>query len=206
MVAFETAVRSVDTSADASLGTNMTISEELERLHRLYREGAITDEEYAAAKQRVLSGEAPNARSSQGFFTTLSRLTGETPDAQTRFWTSAVHLSLLLGFVLMPLGFAAPILIWLWFRERIPEVDRHGKNVINFLICWGIAFALCALIGGAAAVAGWLFPVGTLPIRLALGGVASVLTVTGVVLPIIAAVKAHRGKEWRYPLVYRFLR
>lgn len=184
----------------------MTISEELERLHRLHQEGAITDEEYAAAKQRVLSGETPHTRPLRGFFATLGGLTGETPDAQTRFWTTAVHLSFLLGFVLMPLGFATPVLIWLWFRERFPEVDRHGKNVINFLICWGIAFALCAVIGGAVAAAGWLFPVGTLPIRLALGGVASVLTVTGVLLPIIAAVKAHRGKEWCYPLVYRFLR
>ncbi|NMC19350.1 MAG: DUF4870 domain-containing protein [Thermogutta sp.] len=184
----------------------MTVSEELERLHRLHQEGAISDEEYAAAKQRVLSGETPNTPPARGFFATLGGLTGETPEARIRFWTTAVHLSLLLGFVIMPLGFASPVLIWLWFRERFPEVDRHGKNVINFLICWGIAFGLCLAIGGAVAAAGRLFPLGTMPIQFAIGGAASILTVTAVVLPIIAAVKAHRGEEWRYPLVYRFLR
>ncbi|GAB4138400.1 MAG: hypothetical protein Kow0040_25760 [Thermogutta sp.] len=184
----------------------MNVSEELERLHRLHQEGAISDEEYSAAKQRVLSGEASSARPSRGFFSTLGGLTGDTPDAQIRFWTTAVHLSFLLGFVMMPLGFAAPVVIWLWFRERFPEVDRHGKNVINFLICWGIAFGFCLVVGGAVALAGWLFPLGTLSIRLVLGSIGSILTVTGVVLPIIAAIKAHRGQEWRYPLIYRFLR
>ncbi len=184
----------------------MTVAEELERLHRLHQEGALSDEEYAAAKNRVLAGEQANARPTRGFFATLGGLTGETPDAQARFWTTAVHLSLLLGFVMMPLGFVAPVLIWLWLREKFPQVNRHGKNVINFLICWGIAFGLCLVIGGAVTAAGWIFPLGTLSVRLVLGSVAGILTVTAVVLPIIAAVKAHRGQEWRYPLVYRFVR
>ncbi len=184
----------------------MNISEELERLRRLHEEGVLSDEEFAAAKQRVLNDNSPEARPIRSLFAGMRGLIGDTPAAQARFWSTVVHLSLLLGFVIKPFGFAAPVLVWLLFREKFPEVDRHGKNVINFLICWGIAFGLCTVLGGAFTMAAWLFRPVILPLQTGVGAIASVLSVIATVLPIIAAVKAHRGQEWRYPLVYRFLR
>lgn len=52
----------------------------------------------------------------------------------SRNWAMFLHLSVLLGWPLPVLGLLAPILIWQLKKEEFPELDEHGKEVLNFLI------------------------------------------------------------------------
>jgi Short C-terminal domain len=51
---------SSDTGSNSQKNTVLSMAQELEKLADLHAKGALSDEEYAAAKARVLSGESPN--------------------------------------------------------------------------------------------------------------------------------------------------
>ncbi|WP_295879174.1 DUF4870 domain-containing protein [uncultured Thiohalocapsa sp.] len=154
----------------------MTIADEIERLYQLKASGAITEEEFAQAKQRVLAGALPAAPGSV--------------EASTREWATFLHLSQLLGFVLPLAGLVAPLLIWQLKKDELPALDAHGKVVMNWVLS-----ELIYLIGAALLV---LVVVGV-PLLLA-------LLVLAVVFPIIGGVKANAGELWRYPLSIDFLK
>lgn len=65
-----------------------------------------------------------------------------------RFWLGALHLSSVLCIVFIPL------LIWSWLKSRSYQVDKHGRQVLNFqitmtLVLFTGAFCLgIALLGG----------------------------------------------------------
>jgi len=104
-------------------------------------------------------------------------------------WATLLHLSQLSNF-LIPLpyiGMITPILIWQLARSRHPNLDRHGENVINWIISSTIYFTFSLI-----SIVGIVF----LPI---LWGLT-------IVFPIIAAIKANNGKVWRYPLSINFIR
>jgi uncharacterized Tic20 family protein len=157
----------------------MTIAEELERLSRLKETGAITEEEFTQAKQRVLAGALPSEPAAPG-----------SVEARTREWAMFLHLSQLLGFVLPLAGLVAPLLIWQLKKDELPPLDAHGKVVMNWVLS-----ELIYLIGAALLV---LVVVGV-PLLLA-------LLVLAVVFPIIGGVKANAGELWRYPLSIDFLK
>jgi len=149
----------------------MALSEELERLHRLHQAGGLTDEEFAAAKARLLKGEPQPESSSLGPFRLRDRL------QDSRFWAMLLHLSLLLNFLMPGGGFIVPFLIWQLGKERFPELDQHGKNVVNFILTYGI-YALVLL---------WYIVMGVVAL-----------------LALFAAWRANQGQVWRYPLCFRF--
>jgi uncharacterized Tic20 family protein len=111
-------------------------------------------------------------------------------EKETRQWAMFLHLSLLAGFVVPFAGFVAPILIWQLKKEEFPELDEHGKVVINWLISGliyaGISFILMFLIIG-------------IPMLMVLGLLA-------VVFPIVGGIKANNGELWTYPLSIPFLK
>jgi uncharacterized Tic20 family protein len=160
----------------------MTIADEIERLHRLRDAGAITDQEFAQAKQRVLAESLPpdSVRESppRGSL-----------EQQTREWAMLLHLSQLLGFVVPLGGLVAPILIWQLKKDELPALDAHGRVVLNWV--------LSAL----------LYFLGALLLSLIVIGVPLLLAVVvvSVVFPIIGGVKANNGELWRYPLSIEFL-
>jgi uncharacterized protein len=148
----------------------MNITDELEKLRQMHSSGALSDEEYAKAKERLLSNpQAPDI------------------EQQTRQWAMFLHLSLLLGLSLV--GFVVPIVIWQVKKAELPELDRHGKIVVNWIISsliYGfVSFILAFVLIG-------------IPLLILLG----VLTV---VFPIVGGIKANNGEVWRYPLSIRFL-
>jgi uncharacterized Tic20 family protein len=98
-----------------------------------------------------------------------------------RSWCVACHLSALAGFVVPALGhILGPLIVWLVKRGDSPEIDRHGKEALNF-----VAGILCLILIGFALLA--------------------VLHVVNVVFVIIAAVRASEGRMYRYPLTLRLL-
>jgi uncharacterized protein len=110
-------------------------------------------------------------------------------DRQARQWAMFLHLSALAGYVVFGAGFAAPILIWQLKKADYPELDVHGKNVVN----WLISYVIYAVV---SAVLVTVF-IG-IPLLMILG-------VVMVVFPIIGGIKANNGEVWKYPLTISFV-
>jgi hypothetical protein len=99
------------------------------------------------------------------------------------------HLAAFAGLV-FPFGdLIAPLIIWLMKKDTSPYVDLHGREVMNFHISmyiWAVvSLILCLVLVGFVMLLG--------------------LMVLGVVCPIVGAVRASEGREYRYPLTIRFL-
>lgn len=107
---------------------------------------------------------------------------------ETRQWAMWLHLSLLAGYLIPVAGLVTPIVIWQVKKEELPGLDRHGREAVNWMLSYLIYGA------GAAVLSFLLFGI---PLLLLLG-------LLGIVLPVVAAIKASGGECWRYPLAIRF--
>jgi uncharacterized protein len=166
----------------------MNVADEIEKLQRLRESGALSDEEFALAKARLLSPPTgADVGFGQGGWSPFGAASGQ---QQARQWTMLLHLSQLMGFVVPLAGLVVPIVIWQLKKQDLPEIDAHGMAVANWIISEAIYFAVSLL----------LITVGLgIVLLLALATVA-------VVFPIVGAIKANTGELWRYPLSIRFLK
>ncbi len=172
----------------------MAIAAELQKLDELRQRGALTDDEYAQAKARVLHEQPSPGTGDQNVPSAAPYSAGPTQpdvylDQQTRQWAMLLHISLLAGLAVPVAGLVVPILIWQLKKDELPGIDVHGKIVVNWIISFliyviGAALLMIVLIG--------------LPLLLA-------LMVLHIVFPIIGAIKANEGEAWRYPLSITFL-
>lgn len=105
-------------------------------------------------------------------------------DQQAHGWAAAIHLSQLLPAV----GFVAPIVIWQMKKREIPELDGHGRNIVNWLISL-LIYAVISLV--------LLCVTGLPPFIL--------LELLSIVFPIVGAIKASKGKVWKYPGTITFV-
>lgn len=99
------------------------------------------------------------------------------------------HLAALAGY-LMPLGnIIGPLIVWSIQKDKIPGVDEHGKNSLNFQITITIAlmisFVLCFFCIGIPLVFG--------------------LLITDIICVVIASVQASNGQVFNYPFRLRFI-
>ncbi len=122
-------------------------------------------------------------------------------ERQARAWAMFLHLSVFGGFILPLAGFVAPILIWRLKRDEVPQIDPHGRALVNWLLSSTLYGALFVLVFA-------LLPQVILPALAVLPVLAVlwVLSVVWLILPLIAAVRTHQGHEWRYPLAIPFFR
>lgn len=100
------------------------------------------------------------------------------------------HLSQLVTLVVGFGSLILPLILWTTNKEKIYEMDAHGKNILNFQISLIIYAFIC------------------IPLILLLGlGILGliVLAVISIVFPIINAVKASRGETPKYPLSLNFI-
>lgn len=101
-----------------------------------------------------------------------------------------MHISLLAGIVLPFIGLALPLMVWYKKRNTSEYTKAQGLEVINFLINVFViglgTVLLCVLIIGILLV---------VPI-----------IIFAFVMPVIAAIKCSRGKNFKYPLIYRFIK
>ncbi len=100
-----------------------------------------------------------------------------------------LHLSQLAGWLAPLAGLILPLVMWLTNREEFPEVDRHGKMVMNWIISMIIYLVISLLLT--------LLLIG-LPLLIA-------VAVMSIVFPIVGAVQASQGELWNYPLAIRFI-
>jgi len=95
------------------------------------------------------------------------------------------HLSQLITLVLGFGSLILPLVLWITNKEKVDQMDEHGKNIINFQLSILIYSIIC------------------IPLILLLGlGLLGliVLAFVAVIFPIINAVKASNGETPTYPL------
>ena len=101
------------------------------------------------------------------------------------------HLSQLLDFVSGVGGFIVPLVIWLIKKDEIVDMDRQGKEILNFRISIFIYILIC------------------IPLILLLGLGILGLIVIGffyLIFPIVNAVRVSNGQEPNYPLTLKIIK
>lgn len=84
-------------------------------------------------------------------------------------------------------GGVVPIIMWTTQKDQNPNVDLHGKNILNAIISYAIyAVVLTITIIG-------------IPVAIVLGALFAVFV-------IIAALKANSGEYWKYPFTIQFIK
>ena len=105
-------------------------------------------------------------------------------------WAMVLHFSILAGFAIPIAGLVAPIVIWQLKKNEFPEIDAHGKVVVNWILSAIIYAAVSALL---------CFALIGFPLLIVLG-------VLCIIFPIVAGIKANDGELWKYPLSIQFLK
>lgn len=59
---------------------------------------------------------------------------GTSDEQKSRYWAAGLHLSAYLSYIIPIVGMLAPIGIWWFKKDEHPELDDHGKMIINFTI------------------------------------------------------------------------
>ena len=101
------------------------------------------------------------------------------------------HLLALSGYVGIPFGsIAGPLIIWLTQKDKSAFADHQGKESLNFqitvFIAGLIAGVLCLiLIGFVLLFAVWAY---------------------GIVMTIVASMKANEGIRYQYPFTLRLIK
>jgi len=109
-------------------------------------------------------------------------------NSEEQTFSMLCHLSALAGFVIPFGNIIGPLVIWLMKKDQYPEVDRQGKEAINFqisLMIWVIVSVILIIL-----VIG-IF------LLIALG-------VLQLVMIIVASVKSNNGERFKYPLSIEF--
>jgi hypothetical protein len=104
------------------------------------------------------------------------------PDEE-KLWAVAAHLGPLL------LGFIAPLIVWLVFRDRSQYLDRTGKEALNMQLSY--------MLYGLAAGVSIMLLVGLL--------LLPAVGLAWFILMIVATIKVANREEFRYPAIIRFV-
>lgn len=99
------------------------------------------------------------------------------------------HLTQLLTYITGFGGLIAPLIIWVTQKDRVDDMDVHGKAILNFqlsIIVYSIISIPLMLIG--------------------IGFITLILIgIIAFVMPIINAIKASNGELPSYPLSLNFV-
>lgn len=105
----------------------MSLPDELEQLKALHERGALTDEEFALAKKRLLEGSAEAVRSTTG-----ARV--ESPSALSRLQRSLTQRWI--GGVCGGLGEHTGIPAWSWRILFVLATFLHGLGLLMYVLLW----------------------------------------------------------------------
>lgn len=143
------------------------------------------------------------------------------PSSKERVWATFCHLAALIPLPRIRLGFIlGPLVVWLIKKDESPFVNRHGKAALNFqismilygalLIGFGFVCLTAVLNADRGRFSGEQLIVGPWRLDAALVTplfllIAS-LALFDLVCVIVGAVRANKGREYRYPLAIPFIR
>jgi len=99
-----------------------------------------------------------------------------------------IVLTYLSQLITLVIGFGSlilPLILWMTNKEKVYQMDTHGKNIINFQLSILIYSIIC------------------IPLILLLGlGILGLIALAfvAIIFPIINAIKASNGETPTYPL------
>ncbi|MGH9755465.1 MAG: DUF4870 domain-containing protein [Blastocatellia bacterium] len=109
---------------------------------------------------------------------------------EERNWGMLAHLLALAGYFVIPFGnVVAPLIIYLIKKDESPFVADQSRESLNFQISVLIYSLVSAVL--TVVLIGFLL--------------LAVVWVAGVILTIIASIKAANGEVYRYPLTIRLI-
>ena len=154
----------------------------------------MSQEEFEQEKEKILGQSKSSAAVDDlGSEQQINISSGYEPfGIEKNTFLAILHASQFSSFLLPILGISVPIILWFLERSKSPEVDAHGKMIVNWV--FSVTIYLLGLL-----VFMFLAPAITL-IGMVLIGFASVI------FPVIAAIKAFNGELWKYPLTVNFLK
>jgi uncharacterized Tic20 family protein len=117
--------------------------------------------------------------------------TPELPNAQARQWAMLCHYAAFFWLLVPMIGnVIGPLIVWQLKKDLDPFVDAQGKEALNFQITYSVAMMICGLLA-------WVL-IG-FPLML-------LVSITALVLTIIAGIKANEGQAYRYPFSWRLIK
>ena len=105
----------------------MNISDEIKRLHELRQAGALSDSEFARAKEKVLAGPAVNLNKTVGGDGSLASDVASLRRARTDRW---------LGGVCGGLALASGIDAWVWRLVFTLFTVTFGFGLVMYVLLW----------------------------------------------------------------------
>ncbi|XCF07567.1 DUF4870 domain-containing protein [Tamlana crocina] len=100
------------------------------------------------------------------------------------------HLSQLITLVIGFGSLLLPLVFWLTQKDKVYQMDAHGKNIINFQLSLIVYCIICVPLI-------LLFGLGLLGFL--------ILGLVAIIFPIINAIKASKGEIPTYPLSFNFI-
>lgn len=158
--------------------------------------------------QRIESGEVkPRAFTRNSLSNVLEFDLGKNDLENERFWMVALHLSSMFCIVFIPL------VIWSWLKSRSYQVDKHGRQVLNFQITITLAlfagmFCLVFALPAGLIVLDQGYGNGLLMAGLALASVFPMVLIGFFVFyqGVANATRVLTDRETHYPLSIKFIK
>ena len=116
-------------------------------------------------------------------------------ESQARTWNMLCHLSALAGFIIPFGNILGPLLVWQIKKNEIPSVEAHGKAALNFQITVTIVIIIGLVAATILSFIGFL-----------LYPLVMLIALAGLVLAIIAGIKANDGKDYKYPFSFNLIK
>ncbi|MCG4452704.1 DUF4870 domain-containing protein [Pseudomonas sp. SA3-5] len=114
-----------------------------------------------------------------------------TPTPEARQWAMFCHYAAFFWFLVPMIGnVIGPLIVWQLKKDLDPFVNEQGKEALNFQITFSLAMIVCGIL--AWVVIGF-------PLML-------LVSVSALVLTIIAGIKANAGEAYRYPICWRVVK
>lgn len=114
-----------------------------------------------------------------------------TPTPEARQWAMFCHYAAFFWFLVPMIGnVIGPLIVWQLKKDLDPFVNEQGKEALNFQITFSLAMIVCGIL--AWVVIGF-------PLML-------LVSISALVLTIIAGIKANAGEAYRYPVCWRVVK
>jgi uncharacterized Tic20 family protein len=180
--------------------------ENLERLHRLRKDGAITEAEFEREKSKLLNPKS-NSQPFGNIFSTAQKEGSDKDNFAT--YAMALHLVLLVP----SFGWLIAVIMWLVKKEESPLVRQHGAVVINMLLS-GLIYGVIFYFISAAFLFSSFASIDLMERQpntyffLSFGLTSLVFAaaaLTVLVFMILNAIRAKNGEAGSYPIAFKFL-
>jgi len=99
-----------------------------------------------------------------------------------------MHFSQMAGYIVPVAGMVLPIVMWASNKDESDIVDKHGKNILNWMISSLIYMVISTFL---------VFILVGIPLLFA-------IAICSVVFSIIGGIKANDGIFYKYPLSIKF--